>query len=201
MAIIATGKPKREPIPEGIYPAICTRVIDLGEQTSKMFGNTAHKVLFCWEVPAVTIEVDGVQMPKMVSREFTVSLGEKSNLKPFLQSWRGKSFTEEEIEGFDLKNILGAPCQLQIVHNENGYENINVMAMVKGMEKPKPATELIYFDLSVAECMNIMAKLPEWVQEKIKLSPNYKFYLENTVGDQTANTYEDLDIDDGSLPF
>ena len=203
MPIVASGKAQRNPIPEGIYPAICVRVIDLGLQTSQMFGTTSHKVLFCWEVPEVTIEVDGVDMPKMISREFTVSLGEKSNLRPFLESWRGKSFTEEELEGFDLKAVLGAPCQAQIVHNDKGYEKINVMALPKGMPIPKPATELIYFDLSVANCLEQMAKLPEWVQEKIKLSPQYKYFRENVLGDQTvsAEDFEEIDIDDSSLPF
>ena len=204
MAIIASGTKKRDPIPEGIYPAICTRVIDLGDQTSKMFGGTARKVLFSWEIPSETITVDGVDMPRMLSKEFTISLNEKSKLRPFLESWRGKTFSETELEGFDLKNILGAPCQMQIIHNDNGYENVSsIMALAKGMERPKPATELIYFDLSVANCLDLLKKLPEWVQEKIKLSPQYRYFLEHTVGDQTvsASDFEELDINDGDLPF
>lgn len=201
MSIMASANPKREPIPEGIYPAVCTRVIDLGVQQNKMFGNTAHKVLFCYEIPDCTIEIDGKQMPKMVSKEFTVSLGEKSSLRPWLTSWRGKGFTEAELEGFDLKNVLGAPCQLQVVHNEKGYENLSIMALGKGQPRPTPATELIYFDLSVPDCMELIKKLPEWVQERIKLSPNYRYYLENVVGEQTQPEFEDIDMDENDLPF
>jgi hypothetical protein len=36
----------------------------------------------------------------------TVSLASNGNLKPLLESWRGKKFTKEELVGFDLKTIL-----------------------------------------------------------------------------------------------
>ena len=189
MAILATATVKREAIPEGVYSAICTRLVDLGDQYNKMFGSTARKIMICWEIPAVTIDIDDVPMPKMISREFTLSLGKKSALRPFLESWRGKAFTDTDLTGFDLKNILGKSCQIQIIHNEAGYERISsVMAMPTGSADINPATELLYFDLSDVNCMDVFALLPAWMQNKVKESPQFQ----NLTVDYTA---------DSDLPF
>jgi len=173
--LVATTTAKREAIPEGVYSAIATRIIDLGDQYNKTFGNTSHKIMICFEIPAVTIDIDGVLMPKMISREFTLSLGKRSALRPFLESWRGKSFGDDELIGFDLRNILGKSCQIQIIHNDAGYERISsIMAMPTGTAELTPATELIFFDLSDVSCLEVFTLLPAWVQDKIKQSPQYQ---------------------------
>ncbi|MHA1379626.1 MAG: hypothetical protein ACTSRG_14730 [Candidatus Helarchaeota archaeon] len=48
-----------------------------------------------------------------------MSLHAKATMRKFLESWRGKKFTKEELEGFDLQKILGKPCQLQIIHSDD----------------------------------------------------------------------------------
>ena len=50
-----------------------------------------------------------------ISREFTVSMGEKSNLRPFLESWRGKKYTPEEVDaGVPLDKLCGQWALLTI---------------------------------------------------------------------------------------
>jgi hypothetical protein len=108
------------PIPEGVYVATCYAVIDLGTHTSPVYGNERRKVLLQWEIPEVRgdFERDGkkVNLPRAISQCYTLSLSEKANLRSDLEAWRGRKFTAEELNGFDLKTILGAACQLQIVH-------------------------------------------------------------------------------------
>ena len=86
MPIIASESTRtRNPIPAGQYAAVCARIIDLGDQYSEMYGKTNRKVMICWEVPEDTIEIDGKPMPKMISKEYTLALGQKSALNSHRQ--------------------------------------------------------------------------------------------------------------------
>jgi len=42
----------------------------------------------------------------MISKRYTMSLGEQSTLRKDLESWRGKKFTPEELQGFDLNACI-----------------------------------------------------------------------------------------------
>jgi len=171
--------------------------VDIGTQYNERFGSSARKVMLSWEIPDCTIDVDGKPMPRMISKDFTLSIKERSALKPFLEAWRGRAFTEEELSGFDLRAVLGAPCQMQIIHNNAGYERVNcVIPLSKGADKPKPATETIYFDLTDPNCLDVIDRLPGWVRDKIKASPQYS---ELTSEMPAHDDFYELDEDD--LPF
>ena len=175
MPILAKAGGERNPVSIGAHIGICVRIIDLGTQHSERFGTKQKKVMIVWEIPDETIIVDGKEMPKLISEEYTLSLGERANLRGTLEAWRGKQFTNEELEGFDLRNVLGHACQLQVIHKENGYAKVNsVMSMLKNMERPKQIHPSIYFDLSDPSCVEMINELPEWIQKKIWLSPEYR---------------------------
>ena len=70
-----------EPISEGLHLAICTGVIDLGQQYSEMYDKFQPKVMVMWEVCDETFEQDGQQIPRSISKEFTSSFNEKSTLR------------------------------------------------------------------------------------------------------------------------
>ena len=83
-------------------------------------NQTAEKGQINFELPNLTKEFkpgEG-QKPFSIGKEYTLSLSSKSNLYKDLVSWRGKPFTEEELEGFDLSKLLGKPCQIQIIHKQ-----------------------------------------------------------------------------------
>lgn len=84
----------------------------------------------------------------MVSKSYTASLNDKANLCQDLETWRGRKFTAEEKMGFDLEKLVGAPCQLQIVHNvvDGGQVYANVQAIVpigKGMTKMRVPSDYV----------------------------------------------------------
>lgn len=199
MAIIAKSKGNSVPVSEGVHTGVCIWVIDLGEQYNKMFDNTSRKVMLTWEIPDETIVVEGEEKPRVISKEYTLSLGEKAVLRQHLEAWRGKKFTEDERRGFDLANILGKSCQLQVLHNDKGYAQIgSVMALPKGMAQLEPEGDTIYFDLENPGCVAVMDKLPGWIQDKIKASSTYQ----NLVGANVdSDGYQEIDDDDKDLPF
>ena len=209
MSIIASAKTggNFEPISEGVHCVCCINVIDIGIQVSEKFGNKQHKVMITWEFPDEMIMIEGENKPRVLSKEYTLSLSEKASLRKHLEAWRGKKFTETELEGFDLKNVLSKTCQIQIIHTEKGgntYANIaSIMALPKGMPALAPISEIIYFDLSSETSLTEITKLPEWIQDKIRTSETYDNLI-NTHVDNHDGEFEEVDgVDGGStdLPF
>jgi len=116
------------PAPEGLWPAVCVDVVDKGMVESAKY-KPRHMVQLRWVLDAEPALPDG--RPHMAVRSFGLSLGEKSNLRPLLEAWRGKKFTNEELEGFDLEKLIGVNCQVQILHNvSQGKTYGNVQAVV-----------------------------------------------------------------------
>lgn len=135
----------------GTYPARCIKVIDLGTQHGEYLGipNVRKQVLVTFELPTELMESgEWAGSPYSVSKFYTASLGEKATLRHDLEAWRGRPFTEEELKGFDLKNVLGKPCMISVIKTETGKSKINsVMAVVRGMTVPEAANPLIHFDI------------------------------------------------------
>ena len=175
MKIKDRAKPKTPPVEPGVYMAVCVGVIDLGEQYSEKFKNYANKVKFVWDLAGETIEVDGEQKPRQLSKEFTVSLSKKGSLRGFLESWNGKTYADEEFGEVDLFDQIGKPCQLQVVLNETKeYANVaNLMPLPKGMPAPTTNTVPIRWDMEHWDDA-VFEKLPEWVQDQIKKSTQYQ---------------------------
>ena len=175
MKIKDRAKPKVPPVEPGVYMAVCIGFIDLGEQYSEKFKNYSNKGMYVWELPGETIEVDGEQKPRQLSRSFAVSTSAKSGLRKFLTSWRGKAFSDEEIKSFDTDTLLGRSVMLQVVHNESGeYANIDgIMQIPKGIPAPTTESELHKFNIDEWDYKEF-GNLPEWVQEKIKNSTQYQ---------------------------
>lgn len=169
------AKPKTPPVEPGVYLSVCVGYIDLGEQYSEKFKNYATKGMYIWEIPSETIEVDGEVKPRQLSKEFTLSSSKKCNLRGTIESWNGKTYSDEEFSEFELCDQVGKPCQLQVVLNETKeYANVsNLMPLPKGFPAPTTETKFIRWDMDHWDDA-VFAELPEWVQEKIKKSTQYQ---------------------------
>ncbi|WP_431522800.1 phage replication initiation protein, NGO0469 family [Neisseria gonorrhoeae] len=84
----------------------------------------------------------------------------KSQLATDLKSWRGRDFTPEERDNFDLRNILGKPCLLSIAHQESSdgkttYANISAISnKMKSYTPKQPDNAVFAFDLSDPDWAN-----------------------------------------------
>lgn len=184
MAIIATGsesRPKFPPLESGSYIATCYGMVVTGTEYNKMFGNYNLKVCLLWELPTERIEVDGKDLPRGISKFYTVSLGDKANLRKDLESWRGKTFTEDEIRnGFDISKVVGASCMLSIVEDKgndgNIYNKITAVSKLPAQMPPMPQeNETLIFDIRNADeyPVSLIEKMPKWLQERVKKSAEY----------------------------
>lgn len=182
MPLIAksSGEGNYEPVPAGVHIAICYALYDLGTHYSEKFGNMAHKITLSWELPEERIEVerDGkkLNMPRAISKEYTLSLNEKANLRKDLENWRGKKFTEDELAGFDVGKIVGVPCQINVVHTQKGdktYSNIGaIMPVPKGFKVKKPENESVYYIIDEHK-RAIPPQCPEFIKKKIEASQEW----------------------------
>lgn len=131
--------------PAGQHRAVCVDVVDLGNVVVEWAGKkkTQHKCRLVWEIEERM--ADGRSF--VVGRRFTASLGEKAALRAFLEMWRGKPFTADELAGFDTETLIGIGAIVQIVHEKKGdktYDNINViMKPMKGTAHLAPTGKYV----------------------------------------------------------
>jgi hypothetical protein len=165
--------------PVGAHVARCIKLIDLGTQENDYQGKVTHprQVMITWELPnSVMEEGDAKGKPFIVSKFYTQSLSEKANLRKDLMNWRGRDFTEEELAGFDAKNILGKPCMVSITLTEKGKARVSsVMAIPKGMSCPEQVNPSVILSLEYDEFnQDIFDSLGKGLKNIIEQSPEFK---------------------------
>ena len=203
MGLIAknTGGGDFKPPPEGTHTAICVKIIDIGTQYSNFYGKSKHKVIIGWELPNTK---DDEGEPVIAWKRYTLSLHENAALRGHLEAWRGKSFTNQELEGFHLKNILGKPCLVSIVHDgDNGgrvYGNIKtIMGLPKGTPVPQPFHKLITFDIDEFD-QGVFETFSESLQKTIRDSEEMR-NRDRVQSRQACEVDENAPVSDDDIPF
>ena len=146
MAIFARVPESKYPLaPAGLHPAVCCDVIDRG-LVDTQFGQK-HQVEIRLQLEEA-IESDKGLVRPVVRQRFTNSLHEKAKLRAVLETWRGAKFTKDELRGFDLERLIGASCQVQVIHNvsDEGQTFANVNAVIplgKGMPRVQVGSDYV----------------------------------------------------------
>jgi len=183
--------------PQGNHLARCIMVCDLGEQERTYNGETkiVHQVRINFEIQETMS--DG--RPFVIGQNYTLSLSPKAILRKHLEGWRGRTFTTEELEGFDLFCVAGLPCMVQVLHNPSkdglkNYANINSISSVpKGVEVPNAVNEIVTYSTAEHD-QAVFDGLPEWLRDKIN-RPSVE--MANVDGEPVAST----DFEDDDIPF
>jgi hypothetical protein len=194
MPIIATGTAtkERELIPAGTHLATLYKIENLGTRLQEYLGKPKERkdtlVSMTFELPnemrKFTKNLDNgsqeeVEKPLVISREFVLSMGPKSNLRPFVEGIIGVQLKDEEAYAFDLEDLLGRSCLITVSHKVSTttgktYANITSTApLMKGMEAPKQFNPNKVFDVNTAEESEILA-LPDFILKKVTISDEYK---------------------------
>ena len=184
MAINATSSGvKRELTPAGTFAARCYSMVHIGTVTETILNEvkTMNKVRITWELPTETRVFDEQkgEQPMVISKEYTLSMHEKANLRKDLESWRGKGFTEEQAENFDITKLLGIPCMLSIIHkiSKSGSEYATISSIAtlpKGMECPKQINKTFEFNYDDKFSEDVVESFPDFIKDKIKKSDEYR---------------------------
>ena len=130
--------------------ARCIDVINLGPTVIKAFKPT-DKDYLCEKVVLIFFagERDENGKPLYLKNEFTLTMGSRGRLRPFLESWRGEKYTDEVAKkGIAIEKLFGAPALVSVGHEQSGdktYANITSIApLPKGMkDEIAPLAELL----------------------------------------------------------
>lgn len=209
MAITATsqGGTTYEPVPAGTYIARCISMVHIGTVMESYQGENKlqNKVRIQWELPTElkVFKEEAGEQPYTLGKEFTLSLHEKATLRKFLESWRGKAFTEEEAKAFDITILLDKPCMLNVIHKKSktGHtyaEIASVSPMMKGIQCPPMINKLFQFSYDPFEQWRF-DELPEWLKEKVRTS--IEFQALATAGAHEAPPAPEHEESDDDLPF
>ena len=195
--------------PAGSHLGRLYRILDLGTQKVEWQGaiKMQRKLMFSFELhgedndgqPLTT--TDG--KPLMISKRYTMSLGEQSTLRKDLESWRGKKFTPEELQGFDLNVLLGKFAMCNVTHNDREgktYANLSglsqVPAALKKLPEPTGVNELFILSLDEFDQAKFDS-LSDGLKEVIKKSAEWR----GTNGEEEANKAVALAQIDDDMPF
>ena len=188
---------------EGLTIGRCYRVFDCGTHTGN-FG-AKREIMVYFELPFITMDVDGVKQPMMISKKYNLSFNQKANLRKDIEAWYGKKFNDKDIEnsgGFDPSKILGKPAQILIEHNtpkDRTYANVvALMPLAEGQTCPDQVNPDFFFDFdefSIDKWESLSEKFRSWLAE----SPEAKQALQQGQGQQESPAV----LEDGfdSLPF
>lgn len=185
-------------VPAGVHKARCVAVIDLGTQHNKRFDKLKHEIRLSFETPEslhVFTEEKGKE-PFLISRTFTASLMERANLRTFLKAWRGRDFTPEELEGFEIGKVVGAPCQLVVAHETKGDKTYaNITAILPQDPKnpcPKQILKSVLYEIEHGD-NDVFKSLPGYLQDIIKQSQEW--------GKPVNEAHSSEAADDDQVPF
>lgn len=159
MPIIASAKGKTFHIaPAGMTQAACFDIWDIGLQKRefKKKIKIQHRIIVTWEInERIESQDDYNGKRHRIRKEYTLSLHEKAALYKDLVSWRGRPFTEEEKNEFDLEKLIGANCFLNIVHVESGGNTYANLSAINPLPKGTPL-------ITVETARSI----PDWIAKK-----------------------------------
>ena len=169
--------------PAGLHMARLYSIIDLGHQSVEWSGETKimHKVVLTFELHGEDNEGKPLQTddkkPLIVSKRYTVSLGDQATLRKDLESWANKKMSTEDRRNFDMKTLLDKFCMVNISHSEDGkYANISGISPIPSALKnvvPQGVNPISHFWLHDFDQAKFDS-LPKYYREKIMESSEYR---------------------------
>jgi len=211
LTISESAKMERKLPEAGATVGVLYSLVDLGHQKTNWDNQEkwSPKVRLTFELPDQLDEfeveekgkVTKVSKPMVVSIEQTRSLGEKASLRKLLEQWRGQTFTSKELQAFSLKNLLGKPAMLTLIHktSQQGRQYCAIAGaskLPKGMKAPATTTnDQLYYEIEQGEAGQFN-DMPDWLQEKIRASKEFAA----AAGKSTAIKVE-VDADGNAMPF
>lgn len=196
--------------PAGSFLARLYRIIDIGTQTTEWMGKKKmqRKIIAMFELHGEDNDGQPLQTaegkPLIVSKRYTLSLDEKATLRKDLEAWRGKAFTQEELDGFNLEVLLGKFCMVNVTHSTyDGKEYANIAGIsqvpsaLKKLGEPVGVNETMIFTLEPFD-QSKFDKLSEGMQGIIKKSAEYRNTFEPGAPAVSSAPSELIDDD---IPF
>lgn len=173
--------------PTGQQVAVVIGLVDLGthlHDNKKGKTWTARSIQFVWEL---TDEKDSKGENFIVGQGYTWSLHKNSDLRPMLEGWTGKKFSDGE--EYDFGHLLGTSCMLTLTRGKSGNgkeftEVASVSMPYKNMQIPPATRQPFAFSLDEQVSSATPPEIPDWVP------PNYGRKVIDEI--KASNEWQDL---------
>ena len=172
-----------EPIEAGTYIGRLFMLVDLGTHETEYLGKKRDRrtVRLGWELPTELKDFGkGKLEPHVVGKTYTLSLGSKdkpSALRMDLEAWRGRPFTDEEADQFDIGKLVGVACMLTVSHKAKTSGGIyaaltGIGKPMKGLDCPAAILPALGYQLS-DRAEGCFQSLPQWIRDEIQKSKEW----------------------------
>lgn len=207
----SSGVRKERPlIPAGPQRAVCVNVVDLGSHLDQKYDKVKRLVRLTFELADIRddFEADGEtkNLPRLIGRQYNLSLSERATLRQHLQSWRKQQFTKEELDGFDIATLVGVGCLVNVEHytGNDGKERAGlggILPLMPGMAKPTPEGDTYFYSID-DHGRTFPESMPDFLKEKVLASnemnaqPAAQPGAQPAPDVQTVPEVEDLSLDE-----
>lgn len=168
----------RELLPAGRYEGVLISLIDLGTQPGGQYA-PRRKILLGLELQRrgkVLRRDDGEPVVRSLTR--TLSLFERSKLRPDVEALLGRPLTEDEADGdLDLSTLIGRACSVSCRHVTRGdgqgmYAELSLSPIDPEDEVTAHESDVTVYELDPSG--SIPPDLPSWVGDKIRASEEWR---------------------------
>ena len=161
-------------VEDGTYPARIVQIVDLGIQKNEWQGEEklVDQVMITFEFPTETVEIEGEQKPRWLSKQYTKSMNEKAALYKLVEAVDPDGKTSSK--GKHPRKLLGLPCMVTVGSTVSGNAKIvDTSRLMKGLAVDDLYNPAVYFDLASTD-KTIFDTFPDWLQNKIKEAVNFE---------------------------
>ena len=179
-----------ELIPPGTYPAICTRVVELGKQETN-YG-LRNQISLAFE--PVGVETGDGQPFTVWRHGLTLSTAPKAAFTPILEALLGRPYRRDE--KLDLNDLVGMGCEITVEHQQGGDDGKRTFANIaafepwpKGVKRVRAQGKMFFFTLANGSIdQKLWGLLSQKMQDKIAASPEYEkiMYGDGALDEDTA---------------
>ena len=202
----------------GNYPARVSQVLDMGLQPQRPYQGQekppAYELMITYELGTEFLKDDDGNddetKPRWVSETFPMFSLKSEKAK---STKRYLSLDPQVKFKGDFSQLVGAPCLVAIVNNENKttgvvYNNVGGVTLpIKGMAVPELVNPSRVFDMDDPD-MEVFNALPEWIQGRMKENLEFagsklsKLLGHDSGDEQTEPDVEpDTSIDSDDVPY
>jgi len=192
-------------IPAQTCHGVCIGCVDIGSQWSDEYQKFFRQIILTWELPTVRMDVadkNGVKknMPRVISKTYSNTLGKGLRLLEHIEMWRGKFASDNEKRNYDYSERLGKNCILVIANSpkQGGGTKATVASvapLMTGMQEKQPESAITDYDMDRDGFDNLPAS-PPWAADNIRKSKEYK----EAMGEHTEMADEQPDSREGGNP-
>ncbi len=209
MAInVSLKKEPRELTPAGNHVARLYSIIHIGQVKEEWAGEEKlmDKVMLRFELPEEMREFDGKMLPMAISREYTLSMGEKANLRKLVEGMLGKSIDDTEDEEYGLTQLAGKACLLNVIHKTSQKKTeyaliASASPLPKKMVAPDQINPTFIWDYEENYDEAALEKMPDFLKDKIKSSVQYAL-KKGLKSPEIGSRNEEPTVDDlNGIPF